>query len=147
MDKVILDAWDKYNHNLKEYFKTTIQEEYNDSYLKLLTKTIEIIFPEDVDEYREYRLDPKRITQIDHGDYQGTFIFIIANDTYQPDPDTKDYWYTSVDYGSCSGCDTLQHIVASGNYEGLPDAKQIEGYWTLCLHMIQKIKNMKRDSE
>jgi hypothetical protein len=137
MDKVIIDAWDRYNHKLKDYFKKTRQDEYN-SYLALLTKTIEIIFPEYVDENRDYRLDHTRITEIDYGQYQGTLMFVIANDNYQPNP--GDHWYTSVDYGSCSGCDTLQRI--STYDDDLPTEEQIEGYWTVCLHMIQKLKRM-----
>ena len=137
MNKTILNAWDNNNHKLKEYFRGTMQEEYN-SYLGLLKKTIEIIFPEEVDEYREFRLDPERITEINHGEYQGTLVFVIADDSYQPNADG--HWYTSINYGSCSGCDTLEAI---RNYsDELPNEDQVEAYWTLCLHMMQKIKQM-----
>jgi hypothetical protein len=56
------------------------------------------------------------MTVIDDGDYQGTQIFIIPTDTYQPS--VKDYVMTDTYYGSCSGCDTLQAI--SGYDYALP---------------------------
>src|SRR4051812_7766665 len=48
--------------------------------------------------------DPERITRIDHGDYQGTTVWVIAETGYQP----STYYVTKNYYGSCSGCDTLQ---------------------------------------
>jgi hypothetical protein len=103
----------------------------------LLKKTIEIIFPENDD--CDYRLDPERITLIDHGDYQGIYIFIIARDSCQPSQ--EDHWYTNVSYGSCSACDILQKINLY-NDEEPPSEEQIEQCWTLCLHMVQKMKRM-----
>src|SRR5689334_18496066 len=51
-------------------------------------------------------IDPKRIHEIDDGDYQGTLLYVIAANDYQP----SDYWFVKVNYGSCSGCDTLEAI-------------------------------------
>ena len=52
--------------------------------------------------------DYNNITCIDNGDYQGTLLYLIPENTYQP----AEYQYlmTYVGYGSCSGCDTLQSI-------------------------------------
>jgi hypothetical protein len=133
VDKLVLEAWDKNNNLLKDYFKATEQNKYN-SYLKLLKKTIEIIF-EGKYNYPNY----EKITEIDYGDWQGTLVFILANKEYQPA--LKDHWYTAVGYGSCSGCDTLLAI-AGYDDDKLPNEKQVEDYWTLCLHMMQKMKRM-----
>ena len=139
MDKFILEAWDKQNHKLKNYFMETPHDEH-DSYLALLRKTIEIIFPEDEERGRlDFGLDHGRITQIDNGDYQGTLVFVVPSRAYQPG--ATEHWYTSVGYGSCSGCDTLKDIVEC-NYGKLPTKTEAEAYWTLCLHMIQKMKRM-----
>ena len=70
--------------------------------------------------------DPNRITQINHGDYQGTLVYVIAGGGYQP----HDHFATHVFYGSCSGCDTLESI----NMNSDP-AEKGEGYYTLALHM------------
>lgn len=50
--------------------------------------------------------DPDRILEINDGEYQGTLLYVIAADGYQP----SDYWFVKVGYGSCSGCDTLEAL-------------------------------------
>jgi hypothetical protein len=73
---------------------------------------------------------------IDDGDYQGTLLFLIPEDTYQPD----NYYYVKVEYGSCSGCDTLESI---RDYDSdTPNDEQVKDYMTLCLHIIQKFKKL-----
>ena len=80
--------------------------------------------------------DPERIHEIDDGDYQGTLVYIIGDDSYQP----NQYWYVRIAYGSCSGCDTLESI---RNYDGGPPKEsQVDDYMTLCLHIIQQLKAM-----
>jgi hypothetical protein len=138
MDELILNAWDKYNHLLKDYFRKTKQSEY--SYFILLKKTLEIIFNDDYLSDKTPTIpDFTKVTEIDHyGYYHGTLVFVIVDREYMPD--LNNYWYTSVEYGSCSACDTLESI---RHYDSsLPDEAQIEEYWTLCLHLMQKMKRM-----
>lgn len=80
--------------------------------------------------------DPRRIHQIDDGDYQGTLVFVIAGRGYQP----SDYWYVKVYYGSCSGCDTLEGI--RGYSDDAPSPQQVDDYWTLALHVAQGLRPM-----
>ena len=87
------------------------------------------------------RPDPKRIHEIDDGDYQGTLVYVIGNDGYQPDR----YWYVKVAYGSCSGCDTLQGIRDYG--DGAPTAEQVNDYMTLALHIVQGLREMGDDDD
>jgi hypothetical protein len=75
----------------------------------------------------------ERITEIDNGDYQGTLLFVIPEAGYQPTE--YEYLITFVGYGSCSGCDTLQHI-QSRSYEGLPTPQQLKEYMALCRDLI-----------
>ncbi len=83
--------------------------------------------------------DPERIHSIDDGDYQGTLVFVIAATGYQP----YTYWCTLVSYGSCSGCDTLQAIRC---YSDEPlDDEQVQDYWTLALHVAQRLAPMGGD--
>ncbi len=77
--------------------------------------------------------DPDRITEIDHGHYQGTLVYIVAEDGYQP----STYWATTVNYGSCSGCDTLQAIQGYSSDPMTPE--QANDYWTLMLHVVQRM--------
>lgn len=80
--------------------------------------------------------DPERITIIDHGEYQGTRLYIIAASGYQP----STYWSIFVGYGSCSGCDTFE---ALRDYsDDPPTDEQVNGYWTMMLHMVQSMREV-----
>lgn len=73
--------------------------------------------------------DHERIVEIDHGDYQGTYIYVIGETDYQP----RDYWYVRVGYGTCSGCDELQAILEGGTFNELID---------LTRRIVQELKPM-----
>lgn len=82
--------------------------------------------------------DPARITRIDHGDYQGTIVFVIAAGGYQP----HNHWATWVWYGSCGGCDTLQSINDDVPYDYehgkyTPSDKNVDAWLTVMLHLLQ----------
>lgn len=134
MNKDIVSAWDKKQKDVREWIATIKNNEF--SYKSLLENTVKILFGENYD--CSGMPDFERITEIDNGNYQGTLVFVIGGKGYQPS--VEDHWYTSVYYGSCSGCDTLQGI--SEYSDELPSEDQIQQYWTLCLHMIQKMKRM-----
>ena len=76
------------------------------------------------------------MTIIDDGHYQGTIIFIIPKNDYQPDK----YVVTNTYYGSCSGCDTLQSICDDYDNNKQPNLQQIKDYMTLALHLLQKMR-------
>ena len=84
------------------------------------------------------RMDLERIHRIDDGDYQGTLVYVIPEDGYQP----RDYWYVRIAYGSCSGCDTLQWIMCCHDWKGEEREKVIDDLFTLALHVVQKLRNM-----
>lgn len=112
--------------------KAKLAEKHPGSYEDIVKLVIEAINPE-----QEYDApDFDRIHQIDDGDYQGTLVFVIAAVGYQP----SDYWCVFIGYGSCSGCDTLQSI--NDYSDALPTAGQINDYWTLALHVAQRLKAM-----
>ena len=70
---------------------------------KDLVKLTVIFILNDKNEWNE-----DKIKEIDDGDYQGTLLYLIPEDTYQPA--SSEYLMTFVEYGSCSACDTLQEI-------------------------------------
>ena len=76
--------------------------------------------------------DAESITTIDNGDYQGTLLFLIPRNTYQPSE--FDYLMTYIGYGSCSLCDTLQGIQDWAKKKPTPE--QLNGYMTLCKDLI-----------
>lgn len=133
MIKEFIEKWDKYKNELEEYFKTNKQLEYS-SYELIVKALFDIIINKD----EEDKFNTENITVIDDGDYQGTRIFILHKDWYQPS--VEDYVYTNTYYGSCSGCDTLLAIY--GDDEDLPNEEQIKEYMTLALHLLQKCKYM-----
>lgn len=134
MIKEFVEKWNKYKNDLENYFRNTKQVEYN-TYKEIVRLLFEKIINKDID-YAKY--DTKNILVIDDGDYQGTQIFVLHKDTYQPS--VEEYVYTNTYYGSCSGCDTLRAI--SGYDDGLPNEDQIKDYMKLALHLLQKCKYM-----
>jgi hypothetical protein len=130
----LIKQWEENKHKLEEYFRTTKQNEYS-SYKTIVKKVFEICLPKATD-CDNWNLD--RMTVIDDAHYQGTQIFIIPTDTYQPS--VNDYVMTNAYYGSCSGCDTLQAI--SSYDDDLPTNVQVEQYMTLALHLVQKLKRL-----
>ena len=128
----IIEQWENNKSKLENYFRTTDQYEYC-GYKQIVEKLFELCIT-NADEH--YGFNIERMTVIDDGDYQGTKLFIIPKDTYQPSVD--DYITTHTYYGSCSGCDTLQSIC--GYDYGLPTEEQVKLYMTLALHLVQKLK-------
>ena len=136
MIQEFVKAWDANREALREYIRTHNQEEY-DEYAKL----VKILFDVVINPYFKY--DPCNLSYntdaihvIDDGDYQGSLLFIIPHDIYQPAP--VNYVLTYCDYGSCSGCDTLLGI--SLYQDGLPTEEQVDEYMKLLLHMLQNCK-------
>ena len=129
MRKELTTQWELRKDALRNYFATTNQSDYSSDYKSILVKVFELVLTD-----QEVQLDA--ITTIDNGDYQGTLLFVIPFDTYQPSE--NEYYFTAVGYGSCSGCDTLQGI--SDYDDGLPTEQQVDDYMTLALHLVQKMK-------
>lgn len=131
--------WDKNKNKLEEFLSKSNEDDFDYEFLvkSLVEKVIN-----DEDASYGANLDADAITTIDNGDYQGTLLFIIPNDTYQPSED--DYYYTSVGYGSCSGCDTLQAIkdYHYGDEAKEPCEENVKQYMTLCLHLLQSFKKL-----
>lgn len=126
MIRKFVDAWDSRKQEVREKF----EQKHPGSYEDIVQAVVSILGG-------EYGApDPARITCIDHGHYQGTLLFVIGAEGYQPD----DYWYVKVNYGSCSGCDTLQAIC---EYSSVPPTdSQVDEYMTLALHIVQGLKSM-----
>lgn len=121
--------------------RAELRAKHPDDYDALVKRVVEIVGVEEQGVYDD-RPDPDRITVIDHGDYQGTRLYIIGARGYQPSV----YWSVFVDYGSCSGCDTLERIRDYGDEP--PADKQVGEYWTLMLHIVQDMRRLSaRDTE
>ena len=107
-----------------------------ESYEDIFKQTLKMMFENSEGSYScdSETPDYERITVIDNGDYQGTLVFVVASKSYQP----SDYWVSSVDYGSCSGCDTYQSYSTYGD-----DPKEsAPNMLTMALHMIEAMKKI-----
>lgn len=128
MIEEFVKRWDARKGEVEERFRSAHPKDYS----AIVEAIIKILHDED--DYSSP--DPTRITEIDHGSYQGTLLYVIAESNYQP----SRYWYVYVSYGSCSGCDTLQAI--SGYNGDPPTDEQVAQYMTLALHIVQGLKEM-----
>lgn len=136
MIKYCYEKWDKNKNVLEGTLRGLPSDKLNDcDYDYLLKLTINCILNDGVMGYPRWNTD--RITTIDDGDYQGTFLFLIPEDTYQPS--AHEYLMTYIYYGSCSGCDTLQHIQSRWyNDEPVPE-EAITEFMALCKDFIMNM--------
>lgn len=124
---------DKFMEN-REAIEATFKQKHPENYKEIVKTVVSNIVS---DSYGQP--DPTKIHCIDDGDYQGTLLFIIPENSYQP----HNYWFVKVYYGSCSGCDTLEGI---RNYDdATPTEEQAKEYMTLALHIVQGIKPMQEN--
>lgn len=130
MTKDFLEKWEKYKNDLEKYFSNTPQEEYN-SYLKITKAIFKNVFNREKIDF-----DLEEIIELVLGDYQGTLVFLIPT----KGEDNKNYVITSVGYGSCNVCDTLQSIEELDGGNDIPSLRQVKDYMTLSLHIFQKTK-------
>ncbi len=141
MIKEFVEAWDANKCILEEYFKTHTTQQYAEYSALVRLLFDKVINPYlKVNDLGKYDTD---MTVIDDGDYQGTQLFILHKDTYQPDE--GDYVVTHQYYGSCSGCDTLMGI--HGYVDEFPSANQLKEYMTLCLHLLQRCKYLYKEED
>ncbi|MCF8009588.1 MAG: hypothetical protein K9K32_07450 [Halanaerobiales bacterium] len=127
MIKEFAKAWNKNKDILEEKIKTTEINDYTD----LLVLLIEEVINPEMDNYE--KLDTEKITVIDNGDYQGTQIYLIPQNTYQPS--VSEYVVTHNYYGSCSSCDALLAAIGWGT-----ENKDIKALMNITLHLLQRMK-------
>ena len=131
MLRFCLEKWEQNKDLLKQ--KLTDMTSYDDlEYLDLVRLVVEHVLNANTDE-TDTRYDAKNITEIDNGNYQGSLLYIIHEETYQPSP--WEYIITYVSYGSCNGCDTLMRIKESAPSK---DA-QADGLMDLCRDLVTEI--------
>lgn len=132
MIKEFVQAWDSRKSHLEDWFKKTKQQDL--SYESILKGIIDNVINPGIEEGKKWASE--NIHTIDDGDYQGSQLFIVPMDTYQPEP--YEYFITYQDYGSCSGCDLLESI--RGYSSEFPGDTQIKQYMMLALHLLQRCR-------
>lgn len=133
MLKIMKKAWGQNEKKLRDRIIDIVKTDklHDIEYKDLLVITLETIYNNYncIDHYVK-TIDLNSITEIDDGDYQGTLVYLIPFDRYQPN--AEDYLMTYVEYGSCSCCDTLQNI----KYDS---STQVDDLMTLCRDMIVRL--------
>lgn len=146
MNQEIIKAFEAVKDDIRSELSMRIAENKNNTFCLDITYDVllEISFKyinKYLDEHYDYSYNIDAMTIVDNGDYQGSLIFIIPLDTYQPN--IYETYYTYVYYGSCSGCDTLMGILY-----GYDDIKiKLNDLMTLILHMLQHFEPIKREEE
>ena len=150
MLKYCVEKWDKNKTLLMNALQS--EEIYNKlgscEYADLVKLVVKYILNDGkAEEYDAGEWDEYNITEVDNGDYRGTLLYLIPAKTCQPGED--EYLITFVDYGSCSGCDTLLSIqwdmpnrkyCKSDDQFASRKRRTIEDFMTLCLHLVQHMK-------
>ena len=130
MMKIAIDKWNK-NKNVLKLALSNL-DHFPSCYAELVGMAFKYIWNTDALSWCE--LDIEAITEIDNGDYQGTYIYLIPFDTYQPSE--WEYLMTFAGYGSCSCCDALQRIENLGDYSAPPNDVQVKELLQLCKDII-----------
>lgn len=133
MIKFCKDQWDANRERLEEAVRDDTQLNKCD-YEYLLSLVVTHILNPGLVNF-EQGWSAENITVIDNGNYQGTLMFLIPKDCYQPSE--SEYLLTFVDYGSCSGCDTLMGIQGCGDTK--PTEQQLKDYMELCKDLVINI--------
>lgn len=132
--------WEKNKHLIEECFR----KKHPENYAEIVKNVITHISDDGLVFEAKFRPDPERIYCSNDDDYNGTLWFIIGHKSaHTPYP----LYEVSIEYGSCSVCDTYQEIRSEDCYNEntdsyMPTEQQIKDYMTLSLHVVQSLKVM-----
>lgn len=139
MIKICLEAWDKYNGELEAWYRSlSVKDLRCLSYKDIATRVFGM-----VNRYMEKScnwyagLDLDNIVEINNGDYQGTLLYLVPFETYQPSE--YEYLMTYIGYGSCSCCDTLQGLELWDEYTENEYENVIKGHMFLARDILSHI--------
>jgi hypothetical protein len=130
MLKICKEKWNKNSGLLLDRIRKCSLDGLD--YIDLVKMSVDCILNDC--EYHRGQWDFENITVIDNGDYQGTLIFVIPRNCYQPNE--FDYLITFAGYGSCSGCDSLLSIT---EFEREMTDRMATDILALCKDLITNI--------
>ena len=133
MIKFCKNQWNANRERLEEALREDTQLNKCD-YKYLLSLVVTYILNPGLVDF-EQGWSAENITVVDDGNYQGTLMFLIPKDCYQPEE--SEYLLTFVNYGSCSVCDTLMGI--QGFDDSKPTEQQLIDYMVLCKDLVMNM--------
>ena len=126
LDNKYIKSWEQNKEKVKEELNKKLKSGYFDgNYIDIVGCIVNNVLNETAGHNFE-KYNANKITVIDNGNYQGSQIFAIPMDTYQPAP--YEYIFCYAYYGSCSGCDALLAATC------------IEDIMQIALHIFQSMK-------
>lgn len=140
-----VDAWIENKDKYEEWLRGLDYNWYVVDYEIMVKQLINLVINPCINDGYEGALQADSVTVIDNGDYQGTQIFIIPYDVYQPNE--EEYVYTHVGYGSCSGCDTLLNALSLSDYDEKLSDGTVDMLMVLALHLIENFKPLAPETE
>lgn len=129
-----VQAWDANKDKLKAAFIGG-EEEFG-SYQALVKALLVYVVNPYLKEIGKDTYNTERIHEIDDGEYQGSLLYVIPKNHYQPL--FSDYLLTYAEYGSCPLCDLLEGICES--YDKEHPEETADSLMSLCLHLLQRCK-------
>lgn len=144
MIKTLVTSWESNKDVIRKELTETLTKYYDDKLdfyfdyellVRILFSNLKVTDKKYDDEYYSFEID--NMVVIDNGHYQGTMIYVIPSNCYQPS--VGNHYYTHNYYGSCSGCDLLQHILMS---TGDNIEEGVDDLMGLCLNLVQRTHRM-----
>lgn len=128
MEQELITLWDNSRDNIRTRLVNEYDNinEYKDLLIIILTELAKSA-------HEDFDVEDFHICEHRVGDYTGdiVFIYVFGHRWYDPD-----LYVCKIEYGSCSGCDSL---LAAQSYND--KEKGVDALLTLCLHIIQRSKN------
>lgn len=112
LSSIYCESYYKHEKELREAIEKAKKEREFD-YLRIVSLLVEHVINKVSDNCFKYCADENRIHVIDDGHWQGSLIFAIPKQSYQPSP--YEYIFAYAYYGSCSECDALDGALSSGD--------------------------------
>lgn len=146
-----IEAWNDYSEDLKEYLQNeevikSIEHGDDDSYINLANLVIKKILNKGLENLcfnlgigSVIHIGTDSIEVMKTGRYIGEIhlIFPVYSGTeYCSGSTATDYYYTTIDYGSCSACDAMQYALSSDGDE------RIQALMRIALTMVQNLRRM-----
>lgn len=139
MIKDFIDKWHERKHLAKEWFVAKMENHKFAFYHGPLYKDVVQMLVTEV-----LRFDKSEIAEFATSSYSGDKLYIICKYSEHYGRQVDEIYHTHNYYGSCYGCDTLERCFYDYGEEGKKELA-INDFMTLCLHLIQRMKQFDFD--
>jgi len=141
MIKEIVKLWEERKQSIEVLFEEKLLDpDFNIGYPDLVKIVLEKLKEDFV-----FNPNLENITVINHDSYSGTMVFVMPDEEHW-----SKFYYIMIDYGSCSGCDALEHAINGLWFDEISDKEKViekrqdslKALMSLSLHIVQRLKIM-----